>query len=234
MKLCLVLAVLFSLLCLPAGAQTQLTGMTICLDPGHTSETSEGTASRDGKLTERHLNWVIAVRLRELLLKHGASVVMTKHREGEIVTNRKRAEMANAAHADLFLRLHCDSGAPGGLGTYYPDRQGHAHSVTGPSFEIIRASHAAAQAFHPATIRALGGALADRGIMGDSQTFVGGKQGALTGSIFTHVPALTIEMCVLTNAHDYALLRTPVGQERMATALLYGVYAYKQHLSGIR
>ena len=66
----------------------------------------------------------------------------------------------------------------------------------------------------------------DAGIKGDSQTGVGSKQGALTGSIFSHVPALTVEMCVLTNAHDYRFIRTPAGQGQMAEALLSGVEAY--------
>ena len=79
--------------------------------------------------------------------------------------------------------------------------------------------------FHPAVIAALGGALADRGIKGDSATGVGGKQGALTGSIFSQVPALTVEMVVLTDTHDYHFIRTRAGQQQMARALLAGVEA---------
>ncbi len=224
-----VTAILALFLCpaLVARAQTlPLSGITICVDPGHTSETSAGTQSLDGKLTERHVNWVVGQRLAALLRADGASVVLTKASEGQIVTNRRRAEIANAAHAVLLLRLHCDSNAPSGIATYYPDRQGTRFGMTGPSAEIIARSRAAAEAFHPAVASALRGALPNDGIKGDSATFVGGKQGALTGSIFARVPALTVEMCVLTNAHDYAFIRTPAGQERMARALLIGVEAY--------
>lgn len=203
-----------------------LRGMVICVDPGHTSETSEGTASRDGKLSERHVNWVVGQRLRRLLEADGAIVVMTKRAEGQVVTNRRRAEIANAAGARLFLRLHCDAGNQFGLATYFPDRQGRRFGVTGPSPAVIAASREAARAFHPAVIRALGGALKDNGIKGDSATHVGGQQGALTGSIFSRVPALTVEMVVLTNAHDYAFIRTAQGQDRMARALLAGVEAF--------
>ncbi len=221
--------VLLSLLLLvwmvPAQAGT-LSGVVVCVDPGHTSETSEGTASRDGKLTERHVNWVVGKRLTTLLRAQGATVVVTKASESQIVTNRRRAEIANAAHAALFLRLHCDSGEQSGLATYYPDRQGRRFGVTGPSPTIMAASHRAAEIFQPAVIAALHGALKDAGIKGDSKTGVGGKQGALTGSIFAQVPALTVEMCVLTNAHDYTFIRTAAGQEAMAQALLAGVEAY--------
>ena len=211
---------------LAADLNQPLRGFVVCLDPGHTSETSEGTASRDGRLTERHVNWAVAQRLQRLLREAGATVVPTKIREGQVVANRRRAETANAAHADLLLRLHCDSGEQSGLATYYPDRQGTRFGVTGPSPAVIAASRRAALLFQPAVTAVLGGALKDAGIKGDSQTSVGSKQGALTGSIFSQVPALTVEMCVLTNAHDYRFIRTEAGQDKMAQALLAGVEAY--------
>lgn len=224
------LALLLLLAALPSPLRADglkpLHGFILCLDPGHTSETSQGTASRDGRLTERHVNWVVGQRLRALLETAGATVVLTKTSEGQVVANRRRAEIANAAHADLLLRLHCDSGERSGLATYYPDRQGRRFGVTGPSPAVIAASRRAARVFQPAVTAALGGAERDAGIKGDSQTAIGGKQGALTGSIFSRVPALTVEMCVLTNAHDYRFIRTPAGQEAMAEALLAGVAAY--------
>ena len=231
------LLLLLGALLLPAHAQDTagpLRGFVVCVDPGHTSETSQGTASRDGKLTERHVNWVVGLRLKALLEAEGATVVLTKAKEGQVVANRRRAEIANAAHADLLLRLHCDSGEASGLATYYPDRQGRRFGVTGPSEAVIAASRRAARVFQPAVIAALGGAERDAGIKGDSQTAVGGKQGALTGSIFSRVPALTVEMCVLTNAHDYKFIRTPAGQDEMARALAAGVKAYAQRVPALR
>ncbi len=100
-----------------AWADQPLRGVVICVDPGHTSETSEGTASRDGRLTERHVNWVVGERLKRLLEADGATVKMTKQTEGQTVTNRRRAEIANTAGARLFLRLHCDAGNQSGLAT---------------------------------------------------------------------------------------------------------------------
>jgi N-acetylmuramoyl-L-alanine amidase len=213
-----------SFLCLPTFAGP-LSGFTVCLDPGHTSETSAGTQSLDGKLTERHVNWVIAQDLRPLLEAAGAHVVLTKTSENEFVTNRRRAEIANAANANLFLRLHCDAASDSGIATFYPDRQGHVQGHVGPSPSVIAASRRAAQLFHPAAAAALHDVLADRGIKGDSATGVGARQGALTGSIFSKVPALTVEMVVLTNNHDYRFIRTHAGQERMTHALLAGIEA---------
>ena len=115
------------LLALPAAyGDNGLQGAVICIDPGHTSETSAGTSSKDGKLSERHVNWIEAVRLRTLLADTGAKVVMTKASEGEVVTNRRRAEIANEAHADLLLRLHCDAGPQSGFAVVLP-RPDRAH-----------------------------------------------------------------------------------------------------------
>lgn len=225
----IVAAVGFSFALAPAHAQASakpLSGFVICVDPGHSSETSRGTESRDHKLTELHVNWIVAQRLEALLEADGATVVTTKTRESQVVANRRRAEIANAAGARLFLRLHCDSGEQSGLATYYPDRTGTRFGVTGPSRAVMAGSRRAAVIFQPAVVAALHGSLRDAGIKGDSQTGIGSKQGALTGSIFSHVPALTVEMCVLTNAHDYRFIRTEAGQDEMAHALLAGVEAY--------
>lgn len=225
-------AALFLFLALPQHAQASplpLTGFTVCLDPGHPSETSAGTQSRDGRLSERHVNWLVAQDLTPLLRAAGARVVLTKTSEQELVTNRRRAEIANAAHANLFLRLHCDAAAASGIATYYPDRQGQVFGHVGPPWPVIASSRQDAKWFQPAVVAALSGAVANRGIKGDSATGVGARQGALTGSIFARVPALTVEMVVLTNLHDYRFIRTTAGQERMAHALLAGVEAVASH-----
>jgi N-acetylmuramoyl-L-alanine amidase len=201
-----------------------LKGRIVCIDPGHPSEASEGTTGPNGT-TEVHINWVVAAKLKALLIADGAKVVLTKTSESQSVTNKQRALIANHAGASLMLRLHCDSGPIDGAATYYPDKQGHKDGVTGPSESIIAKCRAAAKAFHPAFAAALQGSITDRGIHGDSATLVGGKQGALTGSIYSKVPVLTIEMCVLSNAHDEAFIRRQAGQTQMAKALRAGVLA---------
>lgn len=207
----------------PAAVSGNLSGKVICLDPGHPSETSAGT--RGAKITEIRANWQVALRLKRVLQTMGARVVMTKNTENEKVVNRRRAEIANAAKADLMVRLHCDCGGGPGLAVYYPDRQGTKFGVTGPSPLIISSSRRAAQAFYPAAIAALRGKVGGKGIHGDSGTFVGGKQGALTGSIFAKIPVFTVEMVVLTQKHDDDFISSEAGQTAMASALAAGVVA---------
>jgi len=200
-------------------------GRTICIDPGHPSETSAGTSGPSG-VSENRMNWQIALKLRDDLTAAGATVVMTKQSENEHVTNRRRAEIANAAGADIMIRLHCDAASGRGFSIYYPDRQGTKYGVTGPSQSVIAGSKAAATPFYQAMVEALAGALPGRGVHGDSGTYVGSQQGALTGSIFSQVPTLTIEMVVLTNAQDEAFIRGEAGQAKMVAALRAGLERY--------
>lgn len=208
---------------------SMVTGRTICIDPGHPSETSPGCTGPSG-VTENHINWVIALKLKSVLQAADATVVMTKQSENEKVTNRRRAEIANEAGADIFIRLHGDAAPSSGFSLYYPDRQGTRYGVTGPSQTVIERSRAAATPFYEGMKSVLAGTLRGRGVHGDSATYIGAKQGALTGSIFSRVPALTIEMIVLTNASDEAFIKTEAGQDTMVEALKSGLEYYFRSL----
>jgi N-acetylmuramoyl-L-alanine amidase len=205
-----------------APARSAQSAPVVCIDPGHPSETSDGCTGPTG-VTEIHVNWAVALKLREALQAAGYRVVMTKSSERQKVTNRRRAEIANAAGASLMIRLHCDATAGRGIALYYPDRQGRRFGVTGPPQAIITTSHRYATAFYRAATAVLRGSMPGRGVHGDSATLVGSKQGALTGSIFARVPVLTAEMCVLTNRTDEALMKSDAGQRLMARALLAGI-----------
>lgn len=199
-------------------------GPTICLDPGHPSESGRGTRGRH--TTEIAVAWRIAKLLETRLEADGYNVVLTKRSSSQFVTNRRRAEIANVAHADLFLRLHCDASSETGFGVYYPDRPGIApDGHKGPSEEALRRTKPVAESFHAALAQALAGKLHDHGLMGDDKTAIGSRQGALTGSIYSDVPTVLVEMVVLTNASDEAFIRSKQGTAAMVSALAAAVQA---------
>ena len=197
----------------------------VVLDPGHPSETSQGASGTAGA-TEIQVNWSVAQKVRALLEEQEYEVVLTKLVEEELVTNRHRAEIGSLHQADVMVRLHCDAGSHRGTATFYPDRQGTRWGVTGPSPEVIARSEAFARVFHPAMIAALGPGWPDLGIKGDSKTAVGSQQGALTGSIFSEIPVVTVEMVVITQPDDEAFIAGEEGQDRMARAIVAGIVAY--------
>lgn len=196
---------------------------TICIDPGHPSEVGDGT--KGDKITEMKLVWQIASVLAWDLRAEGYNVVLTKTREREFVTNRNRASIANQAHSDLMVRLHCDASSGTGFTVYYPDRQGISHGYRGPTYTVLSRTKTAARVFHGALAASLGSFLRDNGLQPDVKTAIGCRQGALTGSIFSAVPVVLVEMCVLTNPHDEVLLCGPIGRKRMISGLLSGVEA---------
>ncbi len=193
----------------------------VCIDPGHPSEVGRGTTGK--QISELKAVWLVAKQLQKRLEARSITVVLTKSSEQEFVRNKRRAEIANNSKADLFIRLHCDAAAGRGLATYYPDKQGRSGGVTGPKPEVLKRSSIAAHAFHPEAIRVLKGSIPDFGLFTDRKTLVGGKQGALTGSIWSKVPVLLVEMVVLTNPKDEAFIVTTKGQDKMAEALDAGV-----------
>jgi len=199
----------------------------VCIDPGHPSEVASGRNVQNGT-SEAKVDWAVAEKLREALEARGYEVVMTKSAEEELVRNKERALIANRARSSLMLRLHCDASAKRGFAVYYPDRRGRAKDgTTGPGRDVIDESRLAAEAVHAGLAEGLRGALEDNGVRTDYQTKVGREQGgALTGSIFSEVPVVTIEMVTLSDPSDAEFIKTEEGQRRMADAIADGVSRY--------
>lgn len=207
-----------------------LNAFKVCIDPGHPSEVNSGTTVSNG-LKEVTVCWQVALILKKLLADSGVQVVMTKSSELQYVTNRQRAEIANAAKVDMAIRLHADAGSGTGFTSYYPRKQGTKFGVTGPSKSVLAASERVAKLFHPAFVKALAGEIRNNGLKGDESTFVGGKQGALTGSIFSKVPVVLVEMCFLTTKKDADWIRQEKNKTKMAQALCAGILAVKSQAS---
>jgi len=154
-------------------------------------------------------------------------VVLTKQHEKQVVTNRRRAEIANNANARLFVRLHCDVGSGHGFTWYYPDRSGTKDGVSGPPADVRAASRELAETMNQTMAPLLKDGLSANPVKTDASTHVGASQGGvLTGSIFARVPTALIEMCYLNESHDAQYIASPSGQQAMAKALAAGIMAY--------
>ncbi|MFZ5949612.1 MAG: N-acetylmuramoyl-L-alanine amidase family protein [Candidatus Rifleibacteriota bacterium] len=194
----------------------------IAIDPGHPSETSRGCIHHG--LTELDICWQTALELEKLIAAEpGFKAIKTKNEVNTLVTNRERAEIANNASAIVLIRLHCDSGIGSGCTLYYPDKPGTVQGVTGPSEDVMLASGKAARYLQEGLAETLENRLKLNPIKTDSDTFVGSKQGALTGSIFAKVPAVVVEMVYLNNASDAAFIKETANQQLLAKGLLAGV-----------
>lgn len=224
----------------PAGPGTETTaavsvskndggGAVVCVDPGHPSEVSDAASLQNGT-TEVSVNWTVSKMVETELGKRGIKTVMTRDSFKKMTTNRRRAEIANEAGAALMLRLHCDTGSGSGITFYYPDRQGKVKNDVGPSADVIKSSGEAAKILDAAAVSALSGKLKTNGVKGDSKTLIGSRQGALTGSIYSRVPAVTVEMVYLSDKKDAEFIKSGEGLKLMADALVAGICDYLKSL----
>ncbi len=113
----------------------------VCIDPGHQlkgmsqkepnapgssvqkAKVTSGTYGRWSRKNEYEVNLDVALKLKEELLKRGYEVVMTRETHNVSISNVERAQVANNAHADLFIRIHCngiDSQSANGVLAYVP------------------------------------------------------------------------------------------------------------------
>ena len=216
---------------IPAIPARQSARPLVCVDPGHPNTFNDGFAPVNGT-NETRINWQVALRLESVLKAKGFDVLLTRHAEREFVENKDRARICNNG-AVLAVHLHCESTPGTGFALYYPDRQGvydykndPENGFKGPS-ELVRTdSRSLAMVLANGMGGTLEGALKNRGVYGDSRTAVGSSQGALTFSIFSNIPTVTIEMVVLTNKKDAAFIKAEAGQQQMAQAIAAGIVSY--------
>jgi N-acetylmuramoyl-L-alanine amidase len=172
------------------------------------------------------INFYVASLLATDLQRDGVKVIMTKNSLKLYLTNKRRALIANWAHANLFLRLHCDANSGSGFAVYYPGAPGVAADGTkGPSQHVINASRIAANKFHAGLVEGIAGELVDNGVKTDAETAIGAKQGALTGSIYSECPTVLVEMLTLTNLKDEKWIMNRRHPAILAHALEKGVLA---------
>ena len=92
---------------------------TIVLDAGHGG--TENGAVGPGGLLEKEATLALSRIVKDVLTHRGYKVTLTRDSDASVALD-ERAAAANAAHADVFVSLHCNaskSGAAHGTEVYY-------------------------------------------------------------------------------------------------------------------
>lgn len=163
---------------------------------------------------ESAINLAVALKLRDELSRKNVKVVMVRTKQGVNISNRERAEIGNAAKADLTIRIHCNgagSSSVSGLMTIYPE----SNSWTRP---IVAESRKAARMVHRSALSATGAR--DAECVEPPVT--------MTGFNWSKVPSVIVEMGFMSNPAEDRKLGDAAYQKKLARGMAQGVVAYLQ------
>ena len=169
----------------------------VVIDPGHGGKDPGGTG---GGVREKAVVLNVAKKIAAYLEARGCTVMLTRETD-VFVELSDRARMANAAKADLFVSIHCNS-APNSSAT---GMEVYVHTSRGAD------STRAARAIYDRLLPASG--LRGRGV----------KSKDLAVLRETAMPAVLVELGFISSDNDRAKLVSDEWQERAADAIAAGI-----------
>jgi len=221
---------------IPEAAPAQegrLSGVVVCIDPGHqengrfvtepigpglSGKTSGKGGMAQGTVTLRKEDIVVletAMRLRDILVQQGATVVLTREVQDIFHTNIERCDIAAEAGAHVMLRLHCNNTSnksKTGIQIYSPLNSDYARAVATP--EEYRAM---GEALLDAMKNAVGYELKEStGIVRLNDNYVGNN--------WAQMACFLVEMGYMSNVGEDIKLATPEYQTMLAEGMANGVY----------
>ena len=194
------------------GARQQL----IAIDPGHggTDPGTIGNEKKPDQLYEKTVNLKVGLYLKEYLIEAGANLYMIRERD-VFITAAERAEMANERGAQLYVSIHTNSAhydGPTGTETHYYSKVDEDGLDEKQLYGIY--SEDVAEAVQRELIKALG--TFDRETKESPRLIVLNR---------THMPAIIVEGAFMSNAEDFAMIKTDEYAKRYAYAVAKGLIA---------
>ena len=217
----------------PEKQEGRLSGVVVCIDPGHhenhenfredkgpglTGSVVNTGGMAQGKTTLRKESILVletGMKLRELLLKEGATVVMTREKQTDFRTNIGRCNIAEEAGAHILLRLHCNltsNTKTTGIQVYGPRNSDYAKAVAS-----VEEYKALGQAFLDEMKKTTGFELISKtGNVALNDNYVGNN--------WAKMICFLVEMGYMSNAGEDIKLATPEYQQQLAEGMVEGVY----------
>ncbi len=202
----------------------------IAIDPGHQakgnyekepvgpgateqkSKVSSGTQGVVSKVPEHVFTLELSLKLRDALVAEGYEVVMTRDTAAVDISNVERAEIANAAGADIYIRIHADGSeneTANGISVLYPSEKNAYVAELSPDSKRL------AQAVLDEMCEATGAR--NRGII---------KRDDLSGTNWAQMPVILIEAGFMTNKEEDKRLQDPEYQAKLVQGIVEGIEEY--------
>jgi N-acetylmuramoyl-L-alanine amidase len=202
----------------------------VVIDPGHQAKAdydqepvgpgssktkakvSSGTRSVNTGSPESKLVLAVSLKLRDSLEAQGIRVLMTRTTQDVDISNVERAQIANKAGADLFVRIHADGVADTsihGILMLYPA------TIAGWTDDIAVESKRAARLALDELIATTGSH--NRGLSARSD---------LSGFNWSDVPVILPEIGLMSNAAEDKLLATDAYQDKIVQGLTKAILKY--------
>ena len=203
---------------------------TVVIDPGHSAVVAEGTeplgpGSTENKaadtsgtsgtvsgLAEYELTLSVSQKLRDVLQDRGYTVLMTRESNDVPVSCIERADVANNAEADAFVRIHAngseDSSVKGAMticitpdNPFYPELYEQARALSDCIINKLSES-----------------AGCENDGVWDTDS--------MSGNNWSQVPATIVEMGYMTNPEEDALMATEDYQNKIVRGIADGIDQY--------
>lgn len=177
------------------------------------AKVTSGTSGSATRLPEYKLNLQVAKKLKKELKSRGYEVVMIRTKHNVNISNVKRAQIANEAKADAFIRIHANSASDSSVSGALS--MGPTNSNKYLSAKIRKESRKLSQKVIRKFCQATGAK--NRGVM---------YTDTMTGINWCKVPVTIIEMGFMSNPSEDRKMSTASYQEKMVKGIADGIDAY--------